>query len=97
MSVTDNPPVAAIVDLFVHEDLSKPENRINVALFELLMLCPFRTWLLDRLCQPQNAVMYPTASVAVDARWLRPDFVVRDGPTLETLAWIEVECTSEIE
>ena len=72
-------------DLFVNEDISKPENRVNLALFSLMQQDWFRVWLLKSLCLPADAVVYPP--VNVHSR--RPDLkVVRDG---SVLAMIEVE------
>ena len=72
-------------DLFVHEDTSKPEKRVNLALFSLMQQDWFREWILKRLCLPADAVVYPPTNV----RGHRPDLkVVRDG---FQLAMIEVE------
>ena len=72
-------------DLFVNEDISKPENRVNLALFSLMQQDWFREWILKRLCLPTDAVVYPTTNVGSR----RPDFKVeRDG---SELAMIEVE------
>ncbi len=72
-------------DLFVNEDISKPENRVNLALFSLMQQNWFREWLLKSLCLPADAVVYPPTNV----HSRRPDLkVVRDG---SVLAIIEVE------
>ena len=72
-------------DLFVREDISKPENRVNLALFSVMQQDWFREWILNRLGLPSDAVVYPPMNVG--AR--RPDLkVVRDG---SELAMIEVE------
>ena len=72
-------------DLFVNEDLSKPENRVNLALFSLMQQDWFREWILKRLCLPADAVVYPPTNIGSR----RPDFkVTRDG---SELAMIEVE------
>src|SRR5437879_4506424 len=36
-------------DLFVREDVAKPENRVNLALFSLMLVPAFRRWFLGRL------------------------------------------------
>ena len=71
---------------FVNEDLSKPENRINVALFGLMPQDWFREWFLKELNLPTDAVVYPPTN----NQGARPDLKVEayDG---STLAWIEVE------
>ena len=72
-------------DLFVNEDISKPENRVNLALFSLMQQDWFREWILKRLCLPADAVVYPPTNV----HGRRPDLkVLRDGAEL---AMIEVE------
>ena len=72
-------------DLFVKEDVSKPENRVNLALFSLMQQDWFREWTLKRLYLPADAVVYPPTNV----RGRRPDLkVVRNG---SELAMIEVE------
>ena len=72
-------------DLFVNEDLSKPENRVNLALFSLMQQDWFREWLLGRLFLPADAVVYPPTNKGS----FRPDLkVVRD---CSPLAYIEVE------
>ena len=74
-----------IHDLFVKEDISKPENRVNLALFSLVQQAWFREWILKKLCLPVDAVLYPPTNVLGH----RPDLkVVRD---CSELAMIEVE------
>ncbi|MDP9238812.1 MAG: hypothetical protein M3P30_15670 [Chloroflexota bacterium] len=81
-----------MADLFIREDLSKPENRINVAIFGMMTVPAFYEWLLDRLGLPAGAVLYPPLNTANDAGAGRPDFAVRDAITDTLLAYIEVEC-----
>nr|MBK7067913.1 hypothetical protein [Deltaproteobacteria bacterium] len=81
-----------IADLFVREDLSKLENRINVALFGLLAVAWFHDWLVAPLGFFAAVVIYPTTNVVGDQGSIRPDFVVKHAETEEILAWIEVEC-----
>lgn len=73
-------------DLFLNEDLAHPENRINVALFGLMTQDWLRTWFLEQLELPLDAVVYPP----MNESGVRPDLkaVGTDG---STLAWIEVE------
>ena len=75
-----------IDDIFVNEDLSKPENRINVALFGLLSHDWLKEWLLSQLGLPVDAIVYPSEN----QRGVRPDFKIVDANGT-TLAWIEVE------
>ena len=77
--------------IFVNEDLSRPENRINVALFGLMAQDWFRTWLLFSLGMPENAIVFPPTNVGAQ----RPDFTIEDPDTGETFGWIEVEVGSD--
>ena len=72
-------------DLFVNEDISKPENRVNLALFSLMQQDWFREWILKQLCLPVDAVVYPPTNI----RGRRPDLKVDRGGS--ELAMIEVE------
>ena len=73
--------------IFVNEDLSRPENRINIAMFGLMAQGWFRTWLLSQLGITGNAIVYPRTN----SEAMRPDFTIEDADTGETLGWIEVE------
>lgn len=72
-------------DIYLNEDLSKPENRINVALFGLLGHDWLRSWLLSELGLPAEVVIYPSKN----QEEVRPDFKIALNGT--TLAWVEVE------
>ena len=82
------PPVN---DLFLSEDLKKPENRINVALFGLMQQDWFRKWFLSELRLPTDAVVYPPTNT----KGARPDLKAK-GPDGATLAWIEVEVGTNV-
>ncbi|MDE0373641.1 MAG: hypothetical protein OXI73_14010 [Rhodospirillales bacterium] len=73
-------------DLHLREDLSKQENRVNVALFALMQQRWFREWILSKLGLPTDAIVYPPT----DQYGLRPDLKV-DSVDGKGLAWIEVE------
>ena len=73
--------------IFANEDLSRPENRINIAMFGLMAQGWFRTWLLSQLGIAGNAIIYPRTN----SEAMRPDFTIEDADTRETLGWIEVE------
>ena len=47
------------LDVFVNEDVSKPENRVNLALFSLMQQTWFREWFLMKLELARDAVVYP--------------------------------------
>lgn len=85
-------PVAPNPAIFVNEDISKPENRLNLALLGLMNVPSFREWFVQRLHLPEDSVFYPPQNVVGN---LRPDFVVT-SPTKENVyGWIEVELGSE--
>ena len=77
--------------IFVNEDLSRPENRINVALFGLMAQDWFRTWLLRSLDMPENAIVFPSTNVGSQ----RPDFTIGAPNTGKPFGWIEVEVGSD--
>ena len=77
--------------IFVNENLSHPENRINVALFGLLAQDWFRTWLLSRLGMPETSIVFPPTNTGTQ----RPDFTIEDPATGKTLGWLEVEVGSD--
>lgn len=78
-----------VEDLFLHEYLGRPENRVNVALFSLMQQHWFREWFLEKLALPNDAIVYPPTNRS----GLRPDLKVIDSDG-RTLAWIEVELDS---
>ena len=43
-------------DLFLHEYLGRPENRVNVALFSMLQQSWFREWFLQSLGLPLDSI-----------------------------------------
>ncbi len=73
-------------DMFVNEDLSKPENRINIAIFGLMPPDWFREWFLKELNLQSDAIVYPPR----DAEGARPDLKVVAGDG-RPLARLEVE------
>ncbi|MCX6023158.1 MAG: DUF6508 domain-containing protein [Chloroflexi bacterium] len=63
-------------DLFVREDVSKPENRVNLALFSLMLVPQFRHRFLRELGLDVDSIVYPPRNVPGG----RPDFVVIGSP-----------------
>lgn len=82
--VTECEPM--VDDMFIREDLTKPENRVNLALFSLMAQDWFREWFLGQLGLPENACIYPSKGCGGK----RPDFAVVDVSG-NCLAYIEVE------
>ncbi|MBU0711959.1 hypothetical protein KJ762_12405 [bacterium] len=78
------------VTVFANEDISKPENRINLSLFGLFLVDQFRKWFLTRLKLPADAVVFPSANLS----GVRPDFAVHDKQD-NPIAYIEVEIGDE--
>ena len=69
-------------DLFVSEAISKPENRVNLALLSLMQQDWFREWILKRLCLPADAVVYPPTNVGTR----RPDF--KGSSSTDCAKWV---------
>ena len=82
-----------IDDLHLREDLSRHENRINVALFGLMTQDWLRKWFLEQLDLQDDAVLYPPQNTDGG---LRPDLKVIAPDDGRTLAWIEVELGSDV-
>ena len=78
--------------IFVNEDMSKPENRVNVALFGLMSQDWFRMWLLEMLGLPADSIIYPPTN----SRGSRPDLAVSAPGRSGTLAWIEIELATNV-
>ena len=78
--------MSRIPDLFLHEFLNRPENRVNVALFSLMQQDWFREWFLAKLGLPVDAIVYPPTNHS----GVRPDLKVVDVHH-DLSAWIEVE------
>ena len=76
--------------IFTSEDISKPENRCNLAIFHLLAHEPFHTWFCARLGLDTFAVLYPRAN----EDGVRPDFVAHD-PHGGVLGAVEIELGGE--
>jgi hypothetical protein len=75
--------------IFVNEDISSPENRINLAIFHLQMDKDFHDYFMSKLGLPVDTVMYPVGNVGGG----RPDFVLhREG---DDIAFVEVELGQE--
>ena len=78
--------------IFTNEDTSKPENRVNLALFSLMQQNWFREWFLGKLDLPPVSILYPPTN----ERGLRPDLRV-EAPDGSTTAWIEIELGTNVE
>lgn len=77
------------------EDLSKPENRINLALFHLLMVPEIDEYIKTKFHLPRESCIYPSANLIIDNLKTsnRPDFeVICSG---KKIGYIEVELGSE--
>jgi len=76
-------------EIFVNEDISKPENRLNLALFHLQMDDEFHIWFCENLGLPISAVIYPRKNLSGH----RPDFIVKNDN--QVMGCIEVELGNE--
>lgn len=74
--------------VFVNEDVSKTENRLNLAILALLTVAPFRLWFLRNLALPEDSAVYPPQNIHGN---LRPDYVVTSPDREFIHAWIELE------
>lgn len=86
----------ADVEVFINEDLSSNENRLNVALFHLLMIDEIKEFLMAELnILNKDAVILPSTNV--DSTSYRPDFKVikLENNNEIPLGYIEVELGKE--
>jgi hypothetical protein len=60
-------------ELFVNEDWTKRENRINVLHFALCSYSPWRSWYLERLNLPTGAEIFPLPTEVTDEGQCRID------------------------
>lgn len=77
--------------VFANEDVSKPENRINLSLFGLFLNDDFKDWFLEQFVLPQDAVIFPSKTLKGG---IRPDFAVHNKDD-KPIAYIEVEIGKE--
>jgi hypothetical protein len=78
-----------MLDIFVREDIAKPENRVNLAIFHLQMIEEFHNWFCSKLHISNDSVIYPTENLEGD----RPDFIIKEGDHIH--GYIEVELGGE--
>lgn len=78
-------------DIFVSEDISKPENRVNLAIFALQIYEPFHIWLLRKLKIDSGCIIYPT----INTEGNRPDYIIKLDNKI--IGYIEVECGDDPE
>jgi len=76
-------------DIFVREDIAKPENRVNLALFHFQMDDSFHKWFCAKLNIPETSTIYPTENLSGD----RPDYIIRNDD--EIIGYVEVELGDE--
>jgi hypothetical protein len=95
--------------LFINEDTSKPENRLNIALFHSLMIDEVRVFVVQRLRLASGSVIYPSVNLTTsdafgsenpvdyigetDFVGSRPDFVIETNG--KKAGYIEVELGSD--
>ncbi|MCW2279406.1 hypothetical protein [Heliophilum fasciatum] len=80
-----------IDDLFVNEVVSNEENRFNLAFIHLLMITPFKRFVLDKLDLPEGTIIYSPKS----KNGLRPDFACKYNG--EIIAYVEVELGPKVQ
>ncbi len=89
------PTYAMAKDIHFKEDTSKPENRVNISLFHLMMVDDIKSFVFDKLKIPRTSLLYPSPNLTTEEFDinLRPDYVVTNGT--EPIAYIEVEIGPE--
>lgn len=82
-------------DMHFKEDTSKPENRVNLTLFHLMMVEEIRNFVLDKLNISKESVIYPCPNLTTEEFDIscRPDFSIKNGDQLR--GYIEVEIGTE--
>jgi len=78
------------------EDTSKPENRLNISLFHLLMVDGVRDYIFSKLQLDRECVVYPAPNLVTEEFDIgdRPDFKIeREG---KLFGYIEVELGKDI-
>lgn len=85
-----------IKDMHFKEDTSKPENRVNITLFHLLMIKEFKSFIIQKLGLDVDCVVYPAPDLVTDEFSTndRPDFKVEINGKL--VAYIEVELGKDL-
>ncbi|MBN8706517.1 MAG: hypothetical protein J0L62_11635 [Bacteroidetes bacterium] len=84
-------------EIHFKEDTAKPENRVNISLFHLLMVKEIRDFVFSKLNIPTDCVIYPSPNLTTEEFDAvgRPDFVIKKGT--EKWGYIEVELGHEDE
>lgn len=79
------------------EDTSKPENRVNITLFHLLMIDDVRNYIVSKLRLSNNCVIYPAPNLETEEFHTldRPDYKIEENGKLT--GYIEVELGKDIE
>jgi hypothetical protein len=82
-------------DIHFKEDTSKPENRVNLTLFHLMMVDEIRNFVLDKLNISRESVIYPCPNLTTEEfdTSSRPDFAIKNEDQLR--GYIEVELGTE--
>lgn len=81
------------IDLFINEDISKLENRINLSILGLLNQDWFHDWFLKELGMPLDAAVYPPKY----EQGVRADFKIRNLNSEKPYGRIEVETDTNAE
>jgi hypothetical protein len=81
--------------MHIKEDTSKPENRVNITLFHLLMNERFDIYFKEKLKLPLDSIIYPSSNLIIEEfqSSMRPDFVIKVGDNV--IGHIEVELGGE--
>lgn len=82
-------------NIYFKEDTFKPENRVNLTLFHILMIEEVNTFFKEKLGIEENAVIYPVPNLTTEkfGERIRPDFGIRLEDKVQS--YIEVELGKE--
>lgn len=82
--------------MHIHEDTSKPENRVNITLFHLLMNEGIKNMITEKLGLDKNCVIFPASGLVIEdfVSSHRPDFVIQLNNDI--IGYIEVELGKDL-
>lgn len=82
-------------EMHIKEDTAKPENRINLSFFHLMMVDEIRNYVLDKLNISRGSVMFPSPNLTTEEFDLscRPDFAITIAN--RKIGFIEIEIGGE--
>lgn len=87
------------MDSHIHsnEDMSKPENRTNLAFFSTLMIPEIHSFVCDRLELPKDVTIFPSPNLVTEesGSTVRPDFKITKSYPGRAIGYLEIELGKE--